>query len=96
MTNLYIISCDLGVKVGLSNNPEKRIKQLQTGNHLKLKLEKYWEVPKELSRKIETLAHHKLRHSYAKRGEWFIKCSVFDAELTIAEAYEKIIGEPLS
>ena len=55
-------------KIGVSKNPNKRLKQLQTGNSSQLKLiESY---PSEYAHKIEKTIHNFL--SYAKKeGEWF-------------------------
>lgn len=55
-------------KIGISKNPAKRLKQLQTGNSEKLVLINKYET--SLFNKIETTLHN--RYSYLKKeGEWF-------------------------
>lgn len=72
---IYIISNDQNyIKVGVSNNPERRIKQLQTGNEHKLTLlftEEFectrnhlLKIEKQLHKEIKRLATHCV-------GEWF-------------------------
>ena len=55
-------------KIGVSKNPKKRIKQLQTGNSSKLKLISSY--PSEYANKIEKSLHNILSHC-KKEGEWF-------------------------
>jgi predicted GIY-YIG superfamily endonuclease len=72
---LYIIGNDKGfIKVGVSKNPTKRVKQLQTGNEHKLTL--LFTEEFECSRKhllhIEKEVHKALRRMSNKCiGEWF-------------------------
>lgn len=72
---IYIISNDQGyIKVGVSKHPEKRLKQLQTGNEHQLTL--LFTEEFECSRKqvlhIEKLIHKELRRLTTKMiGEWF-------------------------
>jgi len=55
-------------KIGMSKNPIKRIKQLQTGNSSKLKLIETYQT--EYASHIEKTLHR--RYSYLrKEGEWF-------------------------
>ncbi len=72
---IYIISNDLGyIKVGVSKHPEKRIRQLQTGNEHKLTLlftEEFNCTRKHLLN-IEKEIHHQLQRISNKAiGEWF-------------------------
>lgn len=72
---IYIISNDQGyIKVGVSKHPEKRVKQLQTGNEHKLTLlftEEFKCERKHLLH-IETEIHKQLRRISTKCvGEWF-------------------------
>lgn len=56
------------IKLGISRNPEQRLKQLQTGNDCKLELVAYSKAENRF--KDETALHH--AHSAAHiRGEWF-------------------------
>lgn len=74
-TFLYIISNGEGaIKVGLSKNPDKRVKQLQTGNenHLSLLFYEEFECPRKKVFKIEKMVHRDLATRCKKRvGEWF-------------------------
>jgi hypothetical protein len=55
-------------KIGISKNPQKRIKQLQTGNSSPLKLIETYKT--EYAEKIEGTLHRRYSH-YHKTGEWF-------------------------
>lgn len=55
-------------KIGVSKNPKKRLKQLQTGNSSELKLINFY--PSEYADKIEKTIHNLLSHN-KKEGEWF-------------------------
>lgn len=72
---LYIISNrDGAVKVGVSKNPKRRIRQLQTGNENKLELLFFeeFECPREKVFQIEKMVHRDLRMRCQKKvGEWF-------------------------
>lgn len=59
------------VKIGYSKDPDARLRDLQTGSALKLKL--WGTVPcrsAEHARQVEKLAH-RLFHKQRRRGEWF-------------------------
>ena len=72
---IYIISNDLGyIKVGVSNNPERRVKQLQTGNEHKLTLlfTEEFDCTRHHLLHIEKELHKQLRQMTTKTiGEWF-------------------------
>ena len=70
MKHVYLIqSLEEGYyKIGVSKNPKKRIKQLQTGNSSELKLIETY--PSEYANKIEISLHGILSHN-KKEGEWF-------------------------
>lgn len=55
-------------KIGVSKNPKKRVKQLNTGNSSMLKLVMSYES--EIANKIEKTLHRKYSH-LSKEGEWF-------------------------
>lgn len=55
-------------KIGISKNPNTRLKQLQTGNSSKIKIIETFES--DLARNIETTLHNRYSH-IKKNGEWF-------------------------
>jgi hypothetical protein len=58
-------------KVGISDNPEKRLKALQTGHFAKLGIACYFAVPeKRIARDLED-AFHKVNSDRRLAGEWF-------------------------
>ena len=62
------------VKVGVSRNPEKRVKQLQTGNSdsLFLLFTEEFECSRKDLLQIESKLHRGLSHICSKKtGEWF-------------------------
>jgi hypothetical protein len=72
---LYIIHSDQDLyKIGISHNPEKRLKQLQTGNGCKLRLYKTYTVKNEAI--LEKKIHNMLWQNKAILGksEWFRLC----------------------
>lgn len=72
---VYIIgNNDDLIKVGISKNPAKRVKQLQTGNGQKLTLlfTEEFECTRQELLKIEKKIHSDLSHLCTKKvGEWF-------------------------
>jgi len=57
-------------KIGISNNPEKRLRSLQTGNPDKLMIHYIFEVDDRYAARYE--AHIHSCHRYKKKvGEWF-------------------------
>jgi hypothetical protein len=73
ISNIYIISGNNAYKIGESKNPEKRLKQLQTGNPWRLKLIKIYEDI-DYAYLIEQILHKKLDF-YNVGGEWF-QCDI--------------------
>lgn len=69
------------MKVGHSRNPEKRLKQLQTGHSDKLVLWCKEAVVLESARKAEQTIHSQIGYR-RKVGEWF-SISVEDAVLEV-------------
>lgn len=61
MSYIYVIGTENQVKIGFSKTPEKRLKQLQTGNMNKLQLFYKEEVQDSKVRIIEHLIHRDLR-----------------------------------
>lgn len=68
---LYIISNGNDLKIGVSKNPEKRLKDLQTGSAQKLHIVETFKLPYQKVFRLEKECHNKLVTSYPKRGEWF-------------------------
>lgn len=68
---LYIIGPDEGFqKIGFSKNVQKRLKTLQTGNPLSLKIHHTEPVPENRIRLLEKKIHQELKH-HRLEGEWF-------------------------
>lgn len=70
---LYIIGAEKDLyKIGISDNPERRLKQLQTGNGHKLKLIDKFKIENE--RVIEKRLHNMLWQykSVLGKNEWFV------------------------
>jgi hypothetical protein len=86
---IYIISDGQDYKVGVSINPNKRLKHLQTGNPKKLKIIALFEVDKKDVYKMEKEAHRKIQAWYPKRGEWFTGASEFHVNLLVDEVHQK-------
>jgi len=72
-------------KIGISKHPNKRIKELNTGNSSELKLIETYES--EFASKIEKALHMRYSH-YRMEGEWF-KLSL-ENEVTFKDDCEKI------
>ena len=69
---LYVI-CEANtapVKIGFSADPDKRLKQLQTGHPVQLTLFHKEEVAAVQVRGLEKAIHNQLRHK-RQQGEWF-------------------------
>jgi hypothetical protein len=69
---IYLFTDDNFFKIGISENPNKRVKQLQTGNGSRLRIVKTFENPSKIysERLMERRLHFFLRQ-FKKTGEWF-------------------------
>jgi predicted GIY-YIG superfamily endonuclease len=67
MKYIYLIECNEHYKIGITNNLEKRLKTLQTGNSTKLKIIKYY--PCTIASQVESVLHRTYENV---SGEWFI------------------------
>lgn len=68
---LYIIGPDVGhQKIGFSSDVNSRLRSLQTGNPLPLKIHHMEPIAKDRIRLMERQLHHELKHQRLK-GEWF-------------------------
>lgn len=81
MNSIYLIQklTDSTFKIGVSNNPKRRLKEIQTGNDGKLKL--LYAYPSEYAYKIEKIIQRRFSH-YKSEGEWY--------SISLVEAYEFI------
>ena len=68
---VYIIGSDKPpYKVGISKNPEARLRALQTGHPNRLQIHHKTETPANRTKLLETVIHNNLKHS-RQTGEWF-------------------------
>jgi predicted GIY-YIG superfamily endonuclease len=65
---VYIFECNGVYKIGRSKDPERRKKQLQTGNSNDYIIRRLYKTDNSV--KLETLLHNYLVHSRINR-EWF-------------------------
>ncbi len=79
---VYVISGGEHVKVGISADPDARLRDLQVGNPLRLSV-KFASRPvrREFAERIERVAHSRLK-PFKVSGEWF-GCSVRDAVMAL-------------
>jgi hypothetical protein len=68
---IYIITDGINIKVGVSKEPEERLKELQTGSPYKLTLHETYKIPERYVFKVEKECHQKLRLYFTHRAEWF-------------------------
>ena len=69
MKKIYFITDGDVYKIGVSEHPKERLKQLQTANPNELWVA--FEFPTEFGQQHETTLHRFLNR-YHKRGEWFV------------------------
>ncbi|RYD70080.1 MAG: GIY-YIG nuclease family protein [Verrucomicrobiaceae bacterium] len=93
-TFIYVISGDMAgpCKIGFSNNPEKRLRQLQTGHPAKLFLHHTQGFPEDRARLMEQIIHKTIR-PFRLKGEWF-KIDVASAIAEIEFALIRYGDEP--
>lgn len=85
---LYIISDGTDAKIGVSKQPEKRLKSLQTGSPKKLILYATYEILDKNPFGFEKKCHEAISKSYQKRGEWFASPNLWDLQCIIEELYQ--------
>ena len=70
MGYIYLIKCetDSQYKIGVSKSPQRRLKQIQTGNPSKVSLITTYQS--EIAYKIEKVLQRRFSH-LKKEGEWF-------------------------
>lgn len=91
ITYLYVMSAGVMVKIGFSKAPERRLRQLQTGQGETLVLIHKEAVATEIVRPLEKVLHADLRH-HRIRGEWF-NLSPEDAILEVKHAVMRYENE---
>jgi hypothetical protein len=68
---IYIIGSDKPpYKVGVSKNPQRRLKNLQTGHPYPLTIHSITETSTANNKLLESVIHRNLKHSRTN-GEWF-------------------------
>ena len=82
---IYIISDGVSFKVGISVDPAKRIKALQTGSPKKLELLHTFKIPKDKIFRAEKECHSALNSKFIKRGEWFHNATEFSVRIIVDE-----------
>lgn len=86
-TFVYVVSGDHGrQKIGCSDNPRQRIKELQTGSPFPLKFEFIGEAENGSGGQIEVEAHFMLAQHRAE-GEWFVVPSDVAVTAVMAAAH---------
>lgn len=80
---IYIITDGSAYKIGISIDPDCRIKELQTGSAKNLKLLHTFKVPKKDVFALEKECHNIAVKRFAKRGEWFHGATEFAIRLIV-------------
>lgn len=71
MAYVYVIGgTEKPYKIGITNNPERRLKNLQTGHPFELKIHHIEQIPESQVRLIEQTIHKTIKHKQT-HGEWF-------------------------
>lgn len=90
---IYIIGSDEPpFKIGITNNLDKRLKNLQTGHPKLLKIHEYKEVTSDKVRLLERVIHRHLK-MYRTHGEWF-DISLENARLELEFALIRYENDP--
>ncbi len=77
---IYVISDGTGFKIGVSVDPDERLKSLQSSNRATLTLE--YTIHKNTPYKVESYLHRELRN-YRGNGEWFEGITLNDIKRTL-------------
>lgn len=68
---VYVIgAAGFAVKIGIATDPERRLKEIQTGSPERLRIYAFVELASGLARAVERECHAQLDH-LRKNGEWF-------------------------
>ena len=94
MSYIYIIGSDNPpYKIGISKDPEKRLRNIQTGHPYKLKILELRETNAKRTRLLESVIHKHL-DNYRMKGEWF-NIPLEDAKLHVDFALIRYEDDPL-
>lgn len=93
---IYIIAIDeVGmVKVGISDNPQKRLSQLTTGSPFKMRIEHSFAAPSRKAAEDIERGFHRVYADKRGNGEWF-KMKPHAASLALSLSLIKTIREAL-
>ncbi len=85
---IYVIVDGSGAsKIGIAENPRKRLMDLQVGSSVKLYLAYSLSVPYQLAKVLEGKLHRRLKHLHLS-GEWFF----IDPTVAAKALYEIVMG----
>jgi Meiotically up-regulated gene 113 len=91
---IYVIGTEQPpYKIGISKNPQRRLKNLQTGHPELLRIHSIKPTNCQETKLLETVIHRNLKH-YKLKGEWF-NINLKDALLEIDYALMKFQDDPL-
>lgn len=94
MSYIYIIgSNNPPYKIGISKNPKKRLRNIQTGHPHKLEILELRETDSKRTKLLESVIHKHLDR-YRMKGEWF-DISLEEARLHLDFALIRYEDEPL-
>lgn len=76
MVCLYVIGCGDAIKIGIADDPARRLKQLQTANPTPLTLEHEHVFPtRSAAANAEYEAHQRCRR-FLRSGEWYDRAAL--------------------
>jgi hypothetical protein len=81
MKKIYIIGHETAFKIGFSEHPEQRLKEIQTGNENQLEI--LFEMERKDACQLEKHLHRKFGKS-RKMGEWFDRDTVTVQQVIVA------------
>jgi hypothetical protein len=91
---IYVIGGDAPpYKVGISKDPQRRLKNLQTGHPHKLSIHSIKETDVAKTKLLESTIHHHLKH-HRTHGEWF-DLPLDDIKLEVEFALMRYEDDPL-
>jgi len=91
---VYVVCSKTAAKIGISDKPNTRLKQLQTGNSQKLSLAKvWWFFGRDDAVLIESYTHNLLRvKGHHALGEWF-NCNKAKAVSYVTQVIDNLLSE---